>query len=71
MLTERSDKELTAALLTVLNQGPDIVGILLKTPVGPTIAINLLILATGSTWCDTPFVDSTSKACMELVARGG
>ena len=40
---------------TYLKQKPKILDLFLKTPLGPFLLINLVVLATGFSWCDTPF----------------
>ena len=40
---------------TYYQQEPDPLDLFTKTPLGPFILINLLFLATGFSWCDTPF----------------
>ena len=41
--------------LLFLRQSPKLLDLLTKTPLGPFLAINLLFLITGFSWCDTPF----------------
>jgi hypothetical protein len=38
-----------------LMQTPKMLDLLLKLPLGPFLLINLVVLATGVCWCDTPF----------------
>jgi hypothetical protein len=40
---------------TYLTQSPSLWDLLVKTPIGPFLLINLVVLATGFSWCDTPF----------------
>ena len=47
----------------------DLVAILTQTPLGPFVGINLLFWATDFSWCNTPFVEPDSKACIESIAR--
>ena len=44
-----------------VNSGTDI-SALWKTPVGPVLIINLILWATGASWCDTPL--GVAEACM-------
>ena len=68
-LASLSDDELLAAVKSYINTPPTLPEVLLKTPVGPVIGINLLFYFTGFSACDLPFVDSSSQSCMELAAR--
>ena len=68
-LAELSDDELKATLTNYVNTGPTLTDVLFKTPVGPVFAINILLAVTGLSYCDLPFVDSGSTACLQLAAR--
>ena len=67
VLTDRSNDELSAALRQYLTEGPDLIGVLTQTPVGPTLLINAILLSTGLSWCDTPL--GGAAACAEVAAR--
>ena len=58
-LAARSDAELRAAALDL---PPSPVEVFFKTPIGPVLLINLAFLATGFSWCDTPFGDPAACA---------
>ena len=68
-LADLSDDQLQDVFTSYINTPPSVSDILLKTPVGPVILINLLFFATGFTWCDIPFLSSDTQACAELAAR--
>jgi hypothetical protein len=52
MAEEFSQDELRIAYI---KQSPQLLDILTKTPLGPVLLINLIVLASGFSWCDTPF----------------
>lgn len=62
------DTDLSAAYTAYLDQPISPLDVLLKTPVGPTVLINVLLLASGVSYCDAPWAAQT-KACAELAAR--
>ena len=66
-----SDAELDAAIKSYIDAPPTLADALFKTPVGPVLLVNLLAWALGVQWCDLPFADPTSQACVEVAARGG
>ena len=68
-LGDLSDDELQTALTSYINTGPNLVDVLLKTPVGPVFLINIVLAATGLSWCDVPFFDHDTAACVQLAAR--
>ena len=68
-LAELSDTELGDALKSYIETPPTLSEVLLKTPVGPVLLINLILAATGFSYCDLPFTPSDSAACLELAAR--
>ena len=57
-LAKFEDEQLRTAWV---NSGTDI-SALWKTPVGPVLIINLILWATGASWCDTPL--GVAEACM-------
>ena len=52
LLESYTDDELR---MTYLKQKPKFFEVFTKTPIGPFLAINLVFLLTGFSWCDTPF----------------
>ena len=68
-LAELSDAELQGTFDTYISTSPKLSEVLLKTPVGPVIGINLLFAVTGFSFCDLPFADQGSAACVQLAAR--
>mmetsp|Transcript_18812 Transcript_18812/g.26523 ORF Transcript_18812/g.26523 Transcript_18812/m.26523 type:complete len:173 (-) Transcript_18812:224-742(-) len=56
VLGSYSDGELRSAYI---RQSPKLLDVILYTPIGPVLAINLLFYITGFTWCDTPFGPAT------------
>ena len=68
-LSSMTDVELSDAFGKFITAKPSLGEVLLKTPVGPVILINVLLLATSKSACDLPWADTTSTACVELAAR--
>ena len=68
-LVDLSDAELSATLESYVNTPPSVTDVLFKTPVGPVFLINIILAVTGLSWCDAPFVDSSSTACVQVAAR--
>ena len=68
-LASLSDEELAIALDSYVNTPPTVWDILLKTPVGPVVFLNIVLAITGWSWCDVPFADKSSTACVQLAAR--
>jgi hypothetical protein len=68
-LADLTDQQLADTTRSYVETPPSLVEALLKTPIGPVLGINLVLWATGFSACDLPFVDSGSRACMELAAR--
>ena len=66
-----SDEELRDTLDSYVNTPPGLQEVLLKTPVGPVIFINILFYVTGFSWCDVPWADPNAQACIQLAERVG
>lgn len=60
LLQEFSNDELRRAYIA---QKPKAIDLLLKTPLGPFLLVNLLFLLGGFSWCDTPFL-AGSDTCL-------
>ena len=71
VLAGLSNEEMRDAITAYVKAPPSIADVLLKTPVGPTLLINLALLASGASYCDLPWADASSKACIELAERLG
>ena len=61
ILSEYEDSDLKDAYL---KQKPNFLEVLIETPLGPVLLINLLVKFSGFTWCDTPF--HSDAACPPL-----
>ena len=71
VLADLSDEQMRDAITAYIKAPPSIADVILRTPVGPTLLINLALLASGASYCDLPWADSSSKACIELAERLG
>ena len=70
-LAEMSDEEMRDAITAYVSTPPKPLDVFFKTPIGPTLLLNLALLASGASYCDLPWADSSSKACVELAERLG
>lgn len=68
-LADVDDATLSATLKSYVSTPPSLSEVLLKTPVGPVILINIILYATGLSVCDVPFLPSDTDACLQLAAR--
>lgn len=68
-LQNLTDDELSAALSSYINTPPSLSDVLLKTPVGPVVLINIVFAVTGMSWCDIPFVPTDTTGARSI-ARG-
>ena len=68
-LSSLSDDDISAAFVKYVETPPTLQEALFMTPIGPVFLLNLILLATGFSVCDTPFADTQSTACLEVAAR--
>jgi len=68
-LSDLPDEELQAAVDSYVSTRPQLLEVLVETPVGAVFLINLVLWATGLGFCDLPFIDSSSRACVQVFAR--
>jgi len=68
-LAPLTDAKITAVINSYVATKVTPVEAFFGTPVGPVILLNLMLWASGLSACDLPFVDASSKACLELASR--
>ena len=68
-LSGLDDETLSTTLSSYINTPPTLSEVIFKTPVGPVVLLNIVLIATGVSVCDLPFVSGDTQACIELAAR--
>ena len=68
-LSQLTDDQLRDTLESYINTPPTLTEVLFKTPVGPVVFLNIILAVTGFSWCDTPFADKSTAACIQLAQR--
>ena len=68
-LASLDDDTLAATLNSYITTPPTLSEVLIKTPVGPVLLLNIILYITGFSVCDIPFLPNDTQACIELAAR--